>query len=99
MIPIEITVGIVNDDTSTLQATVVAVVQLPCVPANGIMFERPDELGVELELEGVAYSLRKQMFYGSLEDYANDDELDGAIERWRQAGFVCDWRASGESTE
>ena len=99
MFSIEITVDIQGIDTNAMEALMLGVVQLPCVPVNGMRIGAPDDSGEELELSDVVYCLRRKMFTGLLTDTAFGDNTDSVIRSWEEIGFTCDWRRKEESTE
>ena len=93
MFLIEITLDIQNEATGETEALMTGVVQLPCVPVNGMQIKAPDGSGAESELTDVAYCLRQKMFVGMLSDTCVDaDDAPSVIESWTQVGFTCDWR-------
>ena len=99
MFSIEITVDIQGIDTNEMEALMLGVVQLPCVPVNGMRIDAPDDSGEELELSGVVYSLRRKMFIGLLTDTAFGDSTDSVIRSWEEIGFTCGWRRKEDATE
>lgn len=98
MFSIEITVDIQGIDTGAMEALMLGVVQLPCVPVNGMRIAAPDDSGEELELSDVVYCLRMKMFTGLLTDTAFDDNTDSVIRSWEEIGFTCDWRRKEDGT-
>ena len=105
VIPIEISVYFENADTKKFCGVcMVGVVNLPCVPVDGMLFTSLDEW-YELRLTSVQYNLRKRMFTGCIEDTFHEDkpdepgDLDELIKEWESLGFVREVEASEESTE
>ena len=99
MFSIEITVDIQGIETNAMEALMVGVVQLPCVPVNGMRIDAPDGSSAELELSDVVYCLRRKMFVGMLTDTAFDDDAESVIKNWEEIGFTCDWRRKDDATE
>ena len=99
MFSIEITVDIQGIETNAMEALMVGVVQLPCVPVNGMHLLLPDDSGDEVELSYVAYCLRRKMFVGLLTDTAFDGDIESVIKSWKEIGFTCDWRRKDDATE
>lgn len=99
MFSIEITVDIQGIETNAMEALMVGVVQLPCVPVNGMQLLSPDDSSAELELSDVLYCLRRKMFVGLLTDTAFSDDTESVIKSWEEIGFTCDWRRKDDATE
>lgn len=99
MFSIEIIVDIQGIDTNEMEALMLGVVQLPCVPVNGMQIDAPDGSSAELELSGVVYCLRRKMFVGLLTDTAFGDDAESVIKSWEEIGFTCDWRRKDDATE
>ena len=99
MFLIEITLDIQNEATGKAEALMTGVVQLPCVPFNGMQIKAPDGSGAESELTDVAYCLQRKMFVGMLSDTCVDsddpaakiDHAASVVESWKQVGFTCAW--------
>lgn len=87
MFQFELTVMVEDENDRSTCTELTGVVQLPCVPVNGMKFESPDGNCKDLPLEGVVYDLRKSMFTGLLCDDGPAHLLDEIIQSWRDIGL------------